>query len=115
MGEKGFRELLKDAYFFGAQGVVAVADITRQRTLEDLDDWIDGVFRVVNERIPVMIAVNKVDLLTEAQFPRAKVEQVAEAFGARYFYTSAKTGHNVEKAFQALAETICENHVDGRK
>src|SRR3990170_5444557 len=77
MGEKGFRELLKDAYFFGAQGVLAVADITRQRTLEDLDDWIDGVFRVVG-KIPVMIAVNKVDLLTEAQFPRAKVEQVAD-------------------------------------
>jgi len=114
MGEKGFRELLKDAYFFGAQGALAVADVTRQRTLEDLDDWVDGVFRVVG-KIPVMIAVNKVDLLTEAQFPRAKVEQVADGFGAKFFYTSAKTGHNVEKAFQALADVICTNHLAARK
>src|SRR5207247_2459493 len=43
MGEKGFRELLKDAYFYGANGILAVADLTRRRTLDDLDDWIDGV------------------------------------------------------------------------
>src|SRR3972149_6589742 len=29
MGEKGFRELLKEAYFHGAQGVLAVCDVTR--------------------------------------------------------------------------------------
>src|SRR5256712_7002587 len=34
MGEKGFRELLKDAYFYGTNGVLAVADLTRRRTLE---------------------------------------------------------------------------------
>src|SRR3989442_12715665 len=28
MGEKGFRDLLKDAYFHGANGVVAERDIT---------------------------------------------------------------------------------------
>src|SRR5437667_3537955 len=38
MGEKGFRELLKDAYFYGANGIVAVADLTRRRTLDNLDD-----------------------------------------------------------------------------
>src|SRR5438552_18826160 len=27
MGEKGFRELLKEAYFHGAQGVLAVCDV----------------------------------------------------------------------------------------
>src|SRR5437870_3108450 len=42
MGEKGFRELLKDAYFYGTNGVLAVADLSRRRTLDDLDDWVDG-------------------------------------------------------------------------
>src|SRR5204863_8441821 len=39
MGEKGFHELLKDAYFYGANGILAIADLTRRRTLDDLDDW----------------------------------------------------------------------------
>src|SRR3972149_3594222 len=42
-------------------------------------------------------------------------EQVADAFGAKFVYTSAKTGHNVEKAFQALADVICTNHLAARK
>ena len=29
MGQKGFRELLKEAYFYGAKGILAVCDSTR--------------------------------------------------------------------------------------
>src|SRR5256885_13827134 len=58
MGEKGFRDLLKDAYFYGANGILAVADLTRRRTLDDLDDWIDSVEQVVGE-VPILIVVNK--------------------------------------------------------
>src|SRR2546429_9381884 len=39
MGEKGFRELLKEAYFHGAQGVLAFCDVTPKETLDDLGDW----------------------------------------------------------------------------
>jgi len=107
MGEKGFRELLKEAYFFGAQGVLAVCDVTRFRTLEDLDDWVDGVFKV-GGHVPVLIAVNKMDLSAEAEFSQREVEQVADGFGAHYLYTSAKTGENVEKCFTDLGAVISE-------
>src|SRR5438093_9223217 len=40
MGEKGFRALLKEAYFEGCQGVLAVCDVTRKDTLHELNDWI---------------------------------------------------------------------------
>ncbi|HLE46260.1 MAG TPA: Rab family GTPase, partial [Thermoplasmata archaeon] len=43
MGQKGFRELLKDAYFYGAHGALAVCDVTRRGTLEDLRGWIGGL------------------------------------------------------------------------
>src|SRR5256886_17327533 len=32
MGEKGFRELLQEAYFHGAQGVIARSDVRREGT-----------------------------------------------------------------------------------
>ena len=107
MGEKGFRELLKEAYFFGAQGVLAVCDATRFRTLEDLDDWVDGVFKV-GGHVPVLIAVNKMDLSAEAEFSQREVEQVADGFGAHFLYTSAKTGESVEKCFTDLGAVISE-------
>src|SRR5437867_7500026 len=46
MGEKGFRALLKEAYFEGCQGVIAVCDVTRKDTLHELNDWIAAVNRV---------------------------------------------------------------------
>src|SRR5436309_13728901 len=35
MGSKGFRDLLREAYSRGAQGTLAVADVTRYGTSED--------------------------------------------------------------------------------
>lgn len=105
MGEMGFRELLKEAYFYGANGILAVTDITRRKTLDDLDDWIDGVEQVVG-KVPTLIAVNKSDLTSSAQYGERDVEQVAKAFECEYVLTSAKTGHNVEEAFRRLGALV---------
>ena len=110
MGEKGFRELLKDAYFHGAVGVLAVADITRRRTLDDLDDWIDGVEQIVGE-VPVILAVNKSDLTSSAQFGEREVAQFARAYGCEFSFTSAKTGDQVETAFARLARHVVDHQL----
>lgn len=109
MGSKGFRELLREAYFYGAQGILAVCDITREDTLGELDAWIESVFQTVSE-VPVVFAVNKVDLKPRAAFSDEQVKQATEAFDAPYYYTSAKTGENVEQAFADLSRAIVEKH-----
>jgi len=108
MGSKGFRELLREAYFHGAQGILAVADVTRYDTLEDLDSWVESVFRTVGE-IPVTFAVNKNDLRDQAAFGDDQVKQATEAFDAPFFYSSAKSGENVEKVFESLGTTIVKS------
>ena len=105
MGEKGFRELLKDAYFYGANGILAVADLTRRRTLDNLDDWIDGVEDVVG-KVPILIAVNKADLAANARFREIDVAAFAKAYEAEFVLTSAKTGVRVEDAFRRLGALI---------
>ncbi len=103
MGEKGFRDLLKEAFFHGAKGVLAVCDLTRYSTLKELDDWVQSVFNVVGE-IPVVYAINKIDLKDEVMilYGDKEIEQAARAFEAPFFYTSAKTGENVEFVFRRL-------------
>jgi small GTP-binding protein len=110
MGEKGFRELLKDAYFYGANGILAVADITRRRTLDGLDDWIDGVEEVVG-KVPIILAVNKLDLTSSAQFRERDVAQVAKAYDSEFVLTSAKNGDNVEEAFRRLAALVATHQL----
>jgi len=111
MGEKGFRELLKEAYFFGADGIMAVCDLSRKETLNDLDDWIDSVEKVVG-KVPVMISVNKSDLIDEAQFSLKDVTQMAKAFDSDFMYTSARTSEGVEHCFKHLGELMINNQLD---
>ncbi len=105
MGQKGFRELLKEAYFYGAKGILAVCDVTRKKTLEDLDDWIEGVYSVTG-KVPIEFLGNKVDLEESVEVQDGDMIQAAKAYDSPYHFTSAKTGTNVEAAFQSLAARI---------
>ena len=108
MGQKGFRELLKEAYFYGAKGVIAVTDVTRKTTLDDLDDWIEGVYSVTG-KIPIQYMANKWDLKDQAEIGEEELVQATKAYDSPYFFTSAKTGEGVEAAFQNLAERIAKD------
>ena len=108
MGSKGFRELLREAYFHGAQGILATCDTTRYETLEDLDSWVESVFRTVGE-IPVVFAINKADLKDQAAFGEDQIKLATEGFDAPWFHCSAKSGENVEAIFRSLGETIAGN------
>ena len=105
--EKGFRDLLKEAFFHGAKGILAICDLTRYSTLKELEDWICSVFAVVG-KIPVVVAVNKVDLKDEVilLFGDKEIERATRAFDAEFVYTSAKTGEGVDDAFKALGTAI---------
>ncbi len=110
MGQPGFRQLLKDAYFFGVRGVLAVADLTRRSTLDDLAGWIKCVEQVVGQ-VPVVVAVNKADLADDADFGRSEIERVARALHSDVLMTSAKTGEHVEDAFQRLGSVVARHQL----
>jgi small GTP-binding protein len=109
MGQKSLRELLQDAYFGGANGILAVCDITRRATLEGLDEWIARVRRVAGN-VPIVACMNKKDLADRSEVRPADIESFAARFGCPYFLTSAKTGENVEEAFNRLGTLIVKEH-----
>ena len=102
MGEKGFRELLKEAYFHGAQGILAVCDLTRRDTLFELPEWVTAVNKVAGP-IPLTVLANKVDLVDQRAITTEEIVKLAESYKAPWFQTSAKTGENVEQSFRGLA------------
>src|SRR5436309_15171368 len=108
MGNKGFRELLKDADSYGANGSLAVSDLTRRRTLDNLDDWIDGVEDVVG-KVPILIAVNKSDLAANARFSEIDVAAFAKAYHAEFFMTSANTRDRLEVDIRRLMSLVSDH------
>jgi len=107
MGNAGFQELLKQSYFYGAQGVLAVADVTNRTTLEGLDGWIYRAWDVAGE-VPVHILVNKVDLVGDTSEDEDRVRTFSSAYDSPFAFTSAKRGDNVFRAFEDLARRIVD-------
>src|SRR5947208_16197263 len=78
MGQKGKRELLKEAYFYGARGILAGCDVTLRKTLEDLDDWIEGEYSVTGKR-PIELPGTSSDMKDHQQSADGEIIQTTTA------------------------------------
>src|SRR6266480_4200791 len=69
--------------------------------------FVQDDFKVVVE-IPVVYAINKIDLKDEVMilYGDKEIGEATRAFEAPFFYTSAKTGENVELLFQRLGTMV---------
>lgn len=115
MGNGAFREILKDAVFAGAQGILAVCDVTRPETLEGLRQWIQTVEEVAGP-VPVYVLANKTDLVGRKRVGEAELRAFCGHKGWEFALTSAKTGENVEAAFRRLTEIyLSRNPRGGRR
>jgi small GTP-binding protein len=105
MGVPTFRDLLREAYFTGTQGILAVFDLTRPDTLATLGGWVEAA-RGVAGRVPVVALGNKLDLVDRTRVAAPLLEAAASRFGRPAFPTSAKSGEGVETAFRALVASM---------
>ncbi len=110
MGQAGFRELAKEAYFHGSRGILAVIDLTRKPTLDGIDEWVQSV-RDVAGPVPLVLLANKRDLVAQAAITPEQVAKKAAALGCASYLTSAKSGENVEAAFRQLGTQIVRSYV----
>jgi len=104
LGQKTY-ESLHAAYYKGATGALAVCDCTRPETMRSLSSWVSGFREVVGD-MPVLILANKSDL--ERKFSMDELRSVASPLKCEVLETSAKTGLNVEAAFQSISKKILE-------
>lgn len=106
MGRKGLRQLLQQAFYFGAQGIIGVCDNTRETTLSDLDFWIDDIHSVAKE-IPTVLLGNKCDIETHQEIGLTEIKSFAAGYEKSAAYlSSAKTGYNVDSVFRTISEDI---------
>ena len=107
MGNIGLRDVLRDAYFHGAQGVLLVCDGTRPDTTINLPSWGQEVASVAGE-IPTVVLVNKSDLAKQSKLMADRIQALCGPKGWTWMMTSARTGENVPAAFELLARLHIE-------
>ena len=111
MGQESFRELLKEAYFYGTNGLLAVTDVTDASTLLGIRKWID-LAKEVAGTVPVHLVANKIDIEDKVSTSQDDVQRTARELGSTFAYTSAKTGEQVEDSFHAIASAVVKARLD---
>ena len=109
-GEKKFR-ILFPSYVSGASGALLLYDITNKDSLADLDDWIKLIDSVRNPPRTKILCEHKIDLEDQREVSREEAMEVFKRYkiSGELLGTSAKTGQNVERAFESLGEEILKN------
>jgi small GTP-binding protein len=92
-------------YFRGAHGALVVHDLTRPESAERLALYCERFLQAA-PKAKFVFAGNKADLVEVQYFDLRKFQEMMGLLAAPHFFTSAKTGENVEQAFQILAETL---------
>ncbi len=105
LSPKNFRGFLWDAYFHGARGVIAVSDMTRRSTLDDLDEWIQSVRGIIG-RVPVVIIGANFDKKDRLEVSEQELVLAAKAHDAPCYFASESSTEPVEAAFRFLADAV---------
>ena len=107
IGERSYLDTLHQEYLKGAQGIIAVCDVTRYSTFEALDEWITAAFHIAG-RVPLAIVVNKIDLKGQIMclYDEREPQEKAERYGGFAVWGSAKTGENVNPIFGQMSLAV---------
>ena len=105
-GQEQFNAL-NTLYYQNAVGALLVYDVTISETFEKVKSWVHTLQEAVGKDITFVIAGNKFDLSDKAMINKNKeqVEEYCQQEKCKHFYTSAKTGFNLDEAFDTLINT----------
>ena len=107
-------------YYQNAVGALLVYDVTIPETFEKVKSWVQTLQEAVGKDIIFVIAGNKFDLSKKSMLDanNANVDSYCKQENCQHFYTSAKTGYNVDEAFDCLITSVLkklENSNTGNK
>uniref|UniRef100_A0A671X6N6 RAS and EF-hand domain containing 2 n=1 Tax=Sparus aurata TaxID=8175 RepID=A0A671X6N6_SPAAU len=111
-GQERFRSIAR-SYFRKAHGVLLLYDVTSETSFLNVRAWVDQIQDSAEEKIPMCVIGNKVDL--REQLPEGSCvsslhgEKLAKAYGALFCETSAKEGTNIVEAVLHLAREVKKN------
>ena len=105
-GQERFKSLSVN-YIKKADGILIVYDITNKLSFKNVENWIKTAKEEINKKnIPIYLIGNKSDLEDEREITTKHGENLAERYKIKFYETSCKTGKNIEKCFQDIANEM---------
>ena len=102
-------------YYQNAVGALLVYDVTISETFEKVKDWVRTLQEAVGKDTTFVIAGNKFDLSDKNMIEKnnEKVDNYCAQQKCKHFYTSAKTGFNLNDAFDSLINSVLKKVMGG--
>ncbi|TFF88096.1 MAG: GTP-binding protein [Promethearchaeota archaeon] len=94
-------------YFYNALGAFVVFDITKEKSFNDINLWVEKM-KSLSGDIPFVLVANKVDLKNDFAIEEREIEEKAQEYGVPLIKTSAKKNIKIDLAFETLAKLIIE-------
>ncbi|XP_016411628.1 ras-related protein Rab-37 [Sinocyclocheilus rhinocerous] len=73
--------------------------------------WLTEIYEYAQKDVVIMLLGNKSDMAAERVITHEEGEKLAKEYGVPFMETSAKTGVNVELAFQAIARELKHRNI----
>lgn len=107
-GQKQFRKMM-EKYTQGSTAAILMFDLTRQITLDSIEDWVN-ILRREDPDLPIALVGGKSDL--QSAVNESYVLELKDHYDFFYYLkTSAKSGENVEELFEILAVKLLKDKV----
>lgn len=92
------------SYIRGSAGFIFVIDGTRINTLNSFQQIKGDVDKLLGQK-PFVLLINKYDLIAQWDIPESFIHDIKKQ-GWQAFFTSAKTGENIEQALVSLVQQL---------
>ena len=106
-GQDRFKSITKN-YYKGAHGIILIYDVTTRRTFDNVRSWIDTIKEEVSDKVSVILVGNKIDNNDNRKVTTKEGQEIANEYKLPFYETSAKTGDNIDKAFNDLITRVVD-------
>jgi Rab family protein len=106
-GQERFRAMAP-LYYRDAAGAIIVYDVTNPSSFDSVKYWVQELQSKGPASVEMAIAANKMDV-EGAQHSAEDAKAFAEENGMLFIATSAKSGENVGRLFELVANKIAAN------
>ena len=117
-------------YYLGSHAGLIIYDVTNRNSLENVMRWAEEFKKTINNPVPIALIGNKIDLRDEQKVLGITTEEGqnickilkefvhkvdsksgAHQYDINFLETSAKTGENINKAFDSIAEELYKRYL----
>ncbi|XP_076821083.1 ras-related protein Rab-37-like isoform X2 [Clavelina lepadiformis] len=107
-GQERFRSMTHN-FFRNASALLLVYDICNAQSFVNVANWIADVKRYASPNVTLVMIGNKSDCSSQRMVKYKDGERLAKEYNIVFLETSAKTGLNVDLAFEAVAQELYNN------